>query len=287
MEEPFLDGLNRHGYAFQNRVIHEALTPEPGVRPFIPWGLLATEVPVPGSERPTRIDFILVRQGDPRLVQLVVAECKRVNPAYGTWCFARSSYVKPEWLAGQIAIESMIWERDGSSETRLTAGARRWPTERAFDISFELKLGRKGDAHPVSDDHDAIEIACSQVLRGLNGLVEALARDPEYKRFVERQPVIELIPAVFTTAELLTSTADLSMADLESGDLKSAGVVQPVDWLYKQYSQSPRIKHSLSRRGPQQDYFDELVATSYVRSVAIVSRGAVRNFLRLVGSDGW
>lgn len=287
MEDSFLNGLNQHGYAFQHRVIHEALSPDPDGRGFTPWALLGTEVPVSGAERPTRIDFVLDRRQSFQSLRLLVAECKRVNPAFGTWCFTRSPYPRPEWIGEQVAVEFMKWEQEGPPHLRLKTGISRHRSERTYDISFELKSSRPGDAHPVSSDRDAIEAACTQVLRGLNGLMSALGRDEAYSSFVARQNLVSLVPVVFTTAKLVTADADLRETDIESGELRSLPSVRPIDWLYLQYAQTPQIRHSLLSGAAERDDFDDLVASSYVRSVVIVGPKGIRPFLQEASLSGW
>lgn len=274
MEESFLGGLNKHGFVFHHRVLQEALDPPEGVR-RAPWTRLDVETPVPGA----RIDFILRGPYSPSSVSLLVAECKRVNPAFGMWCFTRSPHPRPEGWGNWAVTESLKRERTAEGECRFTTGVTFGNVVRGHDIGFELKTDRSGDSHPVSFDRDAIETACTQVLRGVNGLISAFSGDATFRRFAESQDRIWFLPVVFTTAKLVTAEVDFKRADLVSGTISGPLEVKEVDWLYYQYPQSPQLKHGLPGEAPERDSFEELVVRSYVRSVAIVGPKGIQSFL--------
>lgn len=275
IEDSFLDGLNQHGFVFQHRVLHEALAPPPpGIRKA-PWTRLDVETPVPDA----RIDFILSGPYFPGGVRLLIAECKRVNPAFGTWCFTRSPHPRPDGWSNWTVVEFLKRERATEGECRFTTGVAFDHVVKGYDVGFEVKSDDRGDAHPVSPDRDAIERACTQVLRGMNGLIAAFGGDATYRRFAELQDRIWFIPVVFTTAKLVTSETDFTQADLASGVLSGPLETKEADWLYFQYPQSPQLEHSLPGEAPEKGSFEELVVRSYVRSVAIVGPKGIRRFL--------
>src|SRR5690606_30046614 len=89
-----------------------------------------------------------------------------------------------------------------------------------------------------------IDDAITQVLRGVNGLIEHLSRTSQQSdepRF--------LIPVVFTTANLWVSDVDLGSASLETGKLKPESVsLMPRAHVTLQYPASEGLKHSVARK---------------------------------------
>ena len=270
----FESGLNQHGYAFQQRVIREAARLNDDPKSRKKWNLLATEQPVAVGDTHTRIDFILEYQSADSQLSLIVAECKRVNPAYGSWCFAKGAYQRPVWLGTQVVVEVLALEED------LKSGGAGGPTsDHIFDIGFSVKTDAAGDPTPVSGDRDGLEQACQQVCRGLNGLIQVLATDPTLAKTKAGVDRVDFLPVIFTTAKLFTSAVDLRTTDLSSGQVQLPGDVVERDWLYFQYPQSPGLVHSLNRWPEDGDIWSEVVAREYFRSVAIVSANGIGEFL--------
>jgi hypothetical protein len=277
--QAFRRGLNQHGYAFQHRVIREAARlQDDGLSA---WDLLGVEVPIVAGDRHSRIDFVLSMKREPDELWLLAAECKRVNPAFGQWCFARGSYHRPPWAARQI-IPEVIRLDDPPA-----AGGFGGPTsDWIFDIGFALKTDGTGDSHPVSRDNDAVENACYQASQGLNGLVQGLVTDERLgRRLLSGIAAVTILPVVFTTASLVVSDVNLRESDLASGDAPEDLTVQQRDWLYYQYPQSPVVKHSIERGALKHDSFAAVLARDYLRTVAIVSPGGIRMFLQRVSLD--
>src|SRR6476661_1665513 len=135
------------------------------------WSILAVELPVMSGDATTRIDFVLEADDDPGEKHLLVGECKRVNPEYSSWCFAKAPYSSPAWAATQLIAESIVSLDAGS---HVAAGAGGATSDRLYQIGFVLKANRSGDKNPVSQDKDAIETSCTQVLKGVNGLADLL-----------------------------------------------------------------------------------------------------------------
>src|SRR5258708_7154745 len=98
--ESFRKVLNRHGYAFQYAVIKFASELRRERRSE--WDYLQSEFPVIVNGKSTRIDFVL-RKPKPHVY--LVAECKRVNPAYSDWCFASSEYAR-----GDSSLDKVIFQ---------------------------------------------------------------------------------------------------------------------------------------------------------------------------------
>src|SRR5262245_5992380 len=100
-------GLNQHGYAFHHRLLGEILR-LCGEPTESNWKVLAVEVPVVSGDSSTRIDFVLGHEPAPWALRILVGECKRINPEYSWWCFARAPYVSPAWAARQVIAESIV-----------------------------------------------------------------------------------------------------------------------------------------------------------------------------------
>ena len=93
VEKGFAEILNRHGYGFQYAVLKQAHILADSRDSS--WRFIASEFPVRVQGFDTRIDFILKRATDNIFDQhfFLIAECKRANPAYSNWCFARAPYI--------------------------------------------------------------------------------------------------------------------------------------------------------------------------------------------------
>lgn len=92
-------------------------------------------------------------------------------------------------------------------------------------------------------------------------------------------PEAILIPAIFTTAELWTTDADLGAADRVTGQLLAPIAVRQVAWLLLQYHLSPGVKHAHRPRSLASNVPDVL-DTEYIRTIAIVSTEGIAEFLR-------
>jgi hypothetical protein len=243
--------------------------------------VFGAEIPVSVGGYTTRIDFILQLQPRAQDLRLLVAECKRVNPAFGQWCFAKGKYCSPNWAAKQIIPELVnLTDKDAPK----SAGEGRDNSSECYNIGFVLKSSAKGDPHPVSPGNDALEEASTQVTKGLNGLLETAFKDHRLRESLLRYEAITILPVVFTTAKLWASSADLTASDLSTGEISlSDGEVAQKKWVYYQYPQSPLFKHGLERGSLGHDSFEDIVGRDYVRSVAVVSAPAIPEFLR----SGW
>src|SRR5271157_5882381 len=86
--KPFQTTFNKHGYGFQYSILGYAeKLYEKGSSP---WRKPIPEFPVQVQGKDARIDLLLEHKSNS---YLIVAECKRVNPALSNWFFAKASYV--------------------------------------------------------------------------------------------------------------------------------------------------------------------------------------------------
>lgn len=285
MRSSFESGLNQHGYAFQHRVMAEVIRLTEDPTSSCSWRLAGIEIPVRTGSRTTRIDFVLEDRSDPHVIRFLLAECKRVNPAYGAWCFTRAPRWIPEWVGDQLVVESLVnHDRSIDDEIKLVTAGTGGPKSRSiYSVGFTVKTKEKGDPHPVSMERDPLESACTQVCTGLNGFMETLLSEERYREAIEDVHLVQFLPVVFTTANLFTSSVDLSSAELESGDLKLEEDPCSPDWLYYQYPQSPDLKHSLRCGSLSGDTMATRFTREFVRSIGISSGRGIPRFLE----EGW
>lgn len=266
--------MNRHGYAFSNKVIEVASCLAEAGRSR--WVFEAAEFPVEVGDYGTRIDFILWAHGTN---YWMLSECKRVNPAFSDWFFLRTPYVRRDhhdrYVAEVAARSDAIFSSGGVSITT--------PNESdVFHFGFEVKTDKPGE----SSVKNAIEDAASQVCRGMNGMVMFLAQNPVYLGSAQRRL---LLPVIFTTARLFGGTADPSEIDLKSGEIDYTKLqVTEKPFLYYQYHLSPGIKHKLHSRRIFQNFTPELtyvLQSEFIRTIPVVSASGIEQFLTLHSPD--
>lgn len=261
--------INRHGYAFQEAVLRRGQELFEARRSN--WVFDSAEVPVEVRGVQTRIDFLLYesRREAWGPLSYLVAECKRVNPALSNWCFTKSQYVRRNSSSDNVIVDQVM-----AGEPRLTVsrGILSYGQE-VYHQGYEVRSDSKGDGAP---DRSAIESACGQVLRGLNGLIALFRQRP--KVLIPNHPT-PLISVVFTTARLWTTEADLSDADLASGELdKGALSLASTPWLWYRYHASPALTDPEPKTSDANE-IGKLVEHWYARCVAIVSTAGIDDFL--------
>jgi hypothetical protein len=276
----FQQALNEHGYGFQYAVLNEAKRLTQIASPYrSPWVFCAAEYPVSIKGTHTRIDFLLFKRSDKSRFFLV-CECKRANPAFVHWCFAPTSFTARNSSTTQL-ISEQVTRRDGNGDV-YSYPRPHYPIDPAYGLGFSIKEPlRQGDQQPAGRASSQIEEAVSQVLRGLNGLVELIAEHP---RLIEKYDAFSLLPVIFTNARLWVSNIDLAKADIHNGNVDlAAGEFQETDWLWYQYHTSPGIKHSRSERKSEE--LEHLLHEEYVRTVGIVRPAGMQKFLSQTGDS--
>jgi len=274
----FLHALNQHGYSFHQRIIAETALIQDKDKSACPWELLSVEQPVTVSNKNTRIDFILSHRLNETHLVLLVAECKRVNPAYEYWCFTQSRYQRPNFLKRQKMAEIMQFE-----DPPISGAFGGKESDHIYDIGFILKSDKLGDPHPVGNDKDALEGACGQVTLGMNGLLDLIARHDQLRSTLGDISGVTIIPVIFTTAKLLAAEVDFRNVDLSSGGIESIPDVQEKLWLYYNYWQSPLLKHGVKNHVKESDKWDTIVAREFARTIPIVGPYGIEEFLK----TGW
>jgi hypothetical protein len=272
----FAHGISQHGYGFQYAVLTKLCElMRSGI--MTNRQVVATELPVSYGRNDTRIDIVL-RMKTMSSIELMVIECKRVNPKYGAWCFAKSPRPFPEYTEGQLAIESVCVAEPGSIDVETRGHTY---SKYCYHIGFALKLDlATGDSHPVSNDRDAIEMACGQVCLGSTGLSHELIQR-QYLPQGENHKSFYVLPVVVTTAKLYVTGVDLYQADISTGDVRlSDGEVEERPWIVYQYMLSPSriLEHNrIHERSP--DVIDSMIGDA-VRSVVIVNADSIGSFTK-------
>ncbi len=269
----FQKALNRHGHPFQYAVIRRAKELHGDGSS---WVFDASEFPVEVQGHNTHVDFILSRLPMDGPYGFLVAECKRVNPSLSNWLFATAPYVRRNGSSPHLLFECV--KRD---KRDIISGAMSLPSsERIYHVALEAKSKEKGD---TSGGRGAIEEAITQVTKGINGLIERLSKK---LIILPDASLVTFIPAIFTTAQLWVTNADLGKTDLLRGEIDlSTYNVEKKPWLWLQHNISPSLKHSLEPgisvgiSGIRND-ISQLLRLEYARTIAIVSTDGIDDFLK-------
>jgi len=277
--------LNEHGYGFQYAVLNKVKELHTQERSAL--SDQASEFPVavgPDDKHNTKIDFVGLRLAklppgtdeEHAPIIFLLAECKRANPKYSDWCFIRAPFTRNTGLANSLVLEAGVV--DSNYHPPILMRAIQYPSQTTnfFHLGVSIKTDKKGNKYG-DIGNDAIEGAASQSMRGLNGFVNFISQKTSV---VGLNQSFYLFPVIFTTAGLWTSDADLSKADLESGNIDPAvlGALQPCDWLFYEYNQSPTLKHSVGNVESPANVGDCL-QQDYVRTIAIVSWRKIESFM--------
>ncbi len=267
--------LDHHGFGLQYAIVRRAEQLLDANRS--PWTLQGCEFPIVLNGHTTHVDFILSHRERRTSPIYLVAECKRVNPAYSNWLFVRAPYTtrnpRKELYIERVATSEI---GKGISSTQFLEHA-----EEVYHVGLEVKGREKGD--PSGEAKGAINGAITQVFRGTNGLAQTLVA----KGHLLPSHAMYLMPVIFTTARLLVSAVDLGEADLSAGARLPEATIRQVDWLWFQYHVSPALKHEYphvtERNSEIFPLFDkkisDMLTQEYARNVAVVSARGLDSFL--------
>lgn len=275
IRDKFESELNKHGYAFQYSVIKrfEDLQKER----YTFWNPVGPEFPVEVAGQASHIDFVLRTVKDYGDQRFLVAECKRVDPAKGYWCFAKSPHT---WLG--VHRDETIFEQvkyNLSPHGYYISTTHLDLFQDVFHIRTEVKGGDRGDGTGGSSK-SVINDAVSQVLKGTSGLINYLCTDQTH--IVQLKPDINhiFIPVIFTTARIFVTEADLAQADLFTGYLeKNSLKIEEKDWVWLNENRSPNLSHGrrIGHRENINIHFED-----FTRSVAIVSPSGIDSFFHYI-----
>ena len=268
--------LNVHGYVFQYSVLKTIESIYRTGRS--PWGFEAAEFPVSLKNTPVHIDFILAHKEE---YSYIIAECKRCDPSLSNWCFIKAPYVSRGPSRGERIVRELIIKAKGSPviKTGLQWIVR---SNEVYHLPFELRNRGKGEGQY---GRGQINDSVTQVLRGLNGLIELAIESAKRgsMAFLKSDPRENLyatfMPVVFTTAKLWVSDCDISLGNIESGNIEiEESKLHEVKWLFYQYGQSPALKHSYSAVRENSD-ISQILYLDYTRTIPIVNASGIGEFL--------
>ncbi len=173
---PFEKVLNRHGYGFQYSVLKKIQELHQNSKSR--FAFEAAEFPVEVQGYDTRIDFILqknLRKPYSTDALLLLAECKRANPALSNWCFVKAPYTHRNRWGNQekIIIEGLYKTGNTPTESIESFSNENFVSLDAYHIGFEVRSGLKGNSS--GETGGAIEKAASQISRGLNGFIKTMS----------------------------------------------------------------------------------------------------------------
>ena len=90
----------------------------------------------------------------------------------------------------------------------------------------------------------------------------------------------KLMPVIFTTAKLWTSTTNLANAYLSQGTISADQVnLQQVPWLFLQYPVSPSLQNDFAAETAVSE-FAKLLDSERMRSIAIVNAEGIDSFFQ-------
>ena len=217
--------LNLHGYGFQYSTLKRCLEARPTV-----WQVAATEFPVELNDTDIHIDFILGYHS-----HLIVAECKRVDPALSRWGFARSKLVHSARSGSPPRVDFLEYLRGQVHRHAVSLNSVLSP----YHVGIEYKSGDKGNS--TGRGRDALIKAITQVLRGRGGLMEHLHREKAWGGSVGFAGGV-IILVVFTSAELLTTDSLLEDADLATGEMPKDMEASEQEWLWLDHHMSVDLR---------------------------------------------
>jgi hypothetical protein len=171
--EDFTKLLNRSGYGFQ-AAVWRRLQNIPNTMEWS-WRREVPEFPVVAGTETTHVDIVMmgVGFGGPSRAYLV-GECKRVNPAFSRWCFARMPDGSDEIVLDRFSrskddeLSHHVFPNSDVLALPIVKDARKTP----YNLGLELK---QGDSDNSGTGRGAINEATAQVLRATSGLINHLA----------------------------------------------------------------------------------------------------------------
>ena len=264
--------LNEHGYCFQYASLDFIKNELPTIDGK-PWIFQTSEFPVQtlNKDKGTRIDFVLKSKYSTVQNFLLLFECKRSNPALKNWCFLRLPYVRKGRDSERFFAEVVTPE----PRIKATGKVLYMPTHDEFyHLAIEVKSGEVGNKSGKS--YGEIEDAATQICRGLNGLIDLYAK---YPQMLPNAPVI-IIPIILTTANILAGNLEIENIDLQSGNLNTLPTLNPKDWIYYQYHQSPALKHNFPAVQSDNYELPYILDRDYIRTIPVVSANGISNFLK-------
>ena len=232
--------INRHGYAFQQAVLRscDSLIRE---GPGAAWNIVSAELPASLNGKEIHIDIALQRFRPDASPAFIAAECKRVDPKRGHWCFARSRYGHGFGTARPIVS---VFRPDNTNRVFESPWALATESE-PYHLGFDLPrrdrdhteatgadaAGGATTADAKQDGQNASRVALDEAIAQAFRSAGALAL--MLKEMIARDAPTMVFPVIFTTAQLFVTDTDISEASLKTGDVPRVEV-REVKWLWYQ-----------------------------------------------------
>jgi hypothetical protein len=237
LEQILFDGLNEHGFLFQEKCAE--VLQHNGEKTA--WVINTTEYPVSIKDRDSRVDIVLRDTSTEEYQIYAVVECKRVNPASGYWLFGKplGTYSKP-LLINLHAEYSM-------SRYFINYAQLKLPFDDVATYLIDnwwLEIGKRGNKRYSSPN--PIEDAFLQACIGVSGMAQEL--ELQCKKDPQGLSVL-FIPVVITSAPLYVAMYDLKDVDLTSGSIEKDKVyfgprgqeAEKMEWILVDYGISGRM----------------------------------------------
>ncbi|MBN1349171.1 hypothetical protein JXJ21_07170 [candidate division KSB1 bacterium] len=277
LSQSFHKLLNQHGYNFQFSLLSAIIKLSERDRNF-PWEFEISEFPVEHDNFETKIDFLLSRTD--KRTQLI-CECKRANPSLSDWCFVRAPIIHRHQAAfSPITIDRV--EKPFADMEGYCIPAIIKPSRDVYHIYIELKTDKQGDS--IGQGRGAINDAITQVIRGVVGYTNFLIQNGHLLTNVLD---VNLIPIIFTTANLWTSSSDLSQANLDDGNLDTTRMeeLELQKFVWVQYHLSNSLQNPNLEIQEQLTSIQDNFEYYSLRTIAIVNSKHVEEFLHYLDEN--
>jgi len=270
------DVFDSHGFPLQQTVVRSAQAAFEQGRSR--WIFETTELPVQVNDCDSRIDVLLRHADHPHFLSI---ECKRANPAYCTWCFAKSRYIRRNRSRDYLFVDCGVAPH--KIDTPMTSQG--YMGEDISSIAFHLgiSIARDPQVNKPPKERDDLETACSQACLGTSGLLGLWGRGWGYN--AARRELHAAIPCVVTTAPILVCELPLQL-DTTSNELLSSDQIgcRESQWIAYQYPTS------LSRRPSHHAFMNSTdmavsLDADFIRTVFVVQAHYFGSFLAWLGMD--
>lgn len=275
IEQTLFDGLNEHGFLFQEKCA-EVLKQNANKTK---WVLHVTEYPISIRNRDSRIDIVLRDKSSHHHQIYAIVECKRVNPTRGYWLFGKP--LQP-YFSQPLLINLRSESRGGNrAKTHYDQLKLQFDDIATYLIdNWWLQIGKRGNK--IDSSPNPIEDAFIQACIGASGLAQEL--DFQLLKSYEKSSIL-FIPIVITTAPLYVATYELNDVSLASGTINrdkiyfgpSGQEPEKLQWLLVDYGASRSI--SPERLDEDKEGIQPVDLEEYhKRSIFVVNSEHIVNF---------
>ncbi len=267
--EQFKNALDSQGHSFQYAVVEEFRCTQ-GSK----WLFEACEFPVVCKSKPIHVDVLFGQRSNYGLHAYLVCECKRTDPAYGNWIFAKAPYVHRNHFEKRLVFD-FIRPATKDSVTASEPLKAHSHTAEVCHIGLAVATNCKGDGR--GESRKDLNDATAQVLRATSGVIDYLYGQ---NRLINCVVNSVFVPAMITTAKLFVSDLEIERStDLLSGKLTSTGTVKEVDWLWYVHNRSSELCHNQHHGFCTS--FEEAMELNHSRAIAVISASGIKKFAEM------